>query len=61
MAWDIEFAPAAHRELEKLDKSVSDRILRFLHERVAKLDAPSAKSSEGLFASSGNIELAITA
>jgi mRNA interferase RelE/StbE len=40
MAWNIEFDPAARRELEKLDKSVSGRILRFLHERVAKLDDP---------------------
>jgi len=42
MAWNIEFDPAARRELEKLDKSVSDRILRFLRERVAKLDDPRA-------------------
>ncbi len=38
MAWNIEFDPAARRQLEKLDKSVSDRILRLLHERVARLD-----------------------
>jgi mRNA interferase RelE/StbE len=40
MAWKIEFDPAARRELEKLDKSVSDRILKFLHVRVATLDDP---------------------
>jgi len=40
MAWKIEFDPAARRELEKLDQSVSDRILKFLHERVAALDNP---------------------
>jgi len=40
MAWSIEFDPDARRELEKLDKSVSDRILKFLRERVAPLDDP---------------------
>jgi len=40
MAWKIEFDPAARRELEKLDKAVSDRILKFLHQRVAALDDP---------------------
>lgn len=40
MAWSIEFDPDARRELEKLDKSVSDRILKFLRERVAALDDP---------------------
>jgi mRNA interferase RelE/StbE len=39
MAWKIEFDPSARRELEKLDKPVSDRILKFLHKRVAALDA----------------------
>ncbi|MGA7219653.1 MAG: type II toxin-antitoxin system RelE/ParE family toxin [Candidatus Sulfotelmatobacter sp.] len=41
MAWQIEFDPGARRELEKLDKSISDRILQFLRERVAALDNPS--------------------
>jgi mRNA interferase RelE/StbE len=40
MAWKIEFDPTARRELEKLDKPVSDRILKFLHERVASLENP---------------------
>jgi mRNA interferase RelE/StbE len=40
MAWSIEFDPDARRELEKLDKSVSGRILKFLRERVAALDDP---------------------
>jgi mRNA interferase RelE/StbE len=40
MAWSIEFAPDARRELEKLDKPVYDRILKFLRERVAALDDP---------------------
>ena len=38
MAWKIEFDPGARRELEKLDNTISDRILRFLHERIATLD-----------------------
>jgi mRNA interferase RelE/StbE len=42
MAWSIEFDPDARRELEKLDKSVSYRILKFLRERVAPLDDPRA-------------------
>jgi mRNA interferase RelE/StbE len=40
MAWQIEFDPDARRELEKLDKPISDRILKFLRERVAALDNP---------------------
>ncbi len=40
MAWKIEFDRGARRELEKLDKTVSDRILRFLHERIETLDDP---------------------
>ena len=38
MAWKIEFDPAALKELSKLDKPVEKRILKFLRERVAKLD-----------------------
>jgi mRNA interferase RelE/StbE len=40
MAWKIEFERAALKELEKLDKPVEKRILKFLHERVGKLDDP---------------------
>ena len=40
MAWTIEFDPAARRELEKLDKAVSGRIVKFLYERLARLDDP---------------------
>ena len=40
MAWKIEFDPAALKELSKLDKPVEKRILKFLRERVAKLDDP---------------------
>jgi len=40
MGWNIEFEPDARRELEKLDKAISDRILKFLRERIARLDDP---------------------
>ena len=40
MAWRIEIDPAAQRELEKLDKTVARRILKFLYQRVGKLDDP---------------------
>ena len=40
MAWRIEFDPAALKELEKLDKPVEKRILKFLRERVQKLYDP---------------------
>jgi len=40
MAWKIEFDPAALKELKKFEKPVEKRILRFLRERVEKLDDP---------------------
>lgn len=40
MAWKIEFDPAASKELDKLDSIVAKRILRFLYDRVARLDDP---------------------
>jgi mRNA interferase RelE/StbE len=40
MAWKIEFSVAADRELSKLDAQHSKRILKFLHDRVGKLDDP---------------------
>jgi mRNA interferase RelE/StbE len=40
MAWKIEFERAAERELSKLDRQTSQRILKFLHERVAPLSDP---------------------
>ena len=40
MAWKIEFDPAAERELEKLDRPVAHRILKFLTERLAPSDNP---------------------
>ncbi len=40
MAWKIDVSPAADRELSKLDSHHAKRILKFLHERLAKLDDP---------------------
>lgn len=40
MAWRIEFAPGAVKELEKLDGQVARRILIFLHDRIAHLEDP---------------------
>ena len=40
MAWRIEFDPAARKELDKLDREVARRIVRFLAERLAPLDDP---------------------
>ncbi len=40
MAWKIDLAPTALKQLDKLDKPVAHRILKFLHERVQKLDDP---------------------
>ena len=40
MTWRIRFDPAAEKELKKLDRSESVRVLRFLSERVAGLEDP---------------------
>jgi len=40
MAYSVELAESADRELDKLDTQHRQRILKFLHERVAKLDDP---------------------
>ena len=40
MAWKVEIARTALKQLEKLDKLISRRILKFLHERVASLEDP---------------------
>ncbi|QBB68901.1 type II toxin-antitoxin system RelE/ParE family toxin (plasmid) [Pseudolysobacter antarcticus] len=40
MAWRIRFDPAAQKELSKLGHESAKRILKFLHERVVKLDDP---------------------
>ncbi|EUB95275.1 addiction module toxin, RelE/StbE family [Rhizobium sp. CF080] len=40
MAWTIELQRDAQRELAKLGHESARRVLRFLHERVAKLEDP---------------------
>jgi mRNA interferase RelE/StbE len=40
VAWKVELSEAAAREIDKLDPSAARRILKFLQERVAKLDDP---------------------
>jgi mRNA interferase RelE/StbE len=40
MAWKIELSQEADRQLDKLDPQVARRILKFLHERVARLYNP---------------------
>ncbi|MGD0792217.1 MAG: type II toxin-antitoxin system RelE/ParE family toxin [Terriglobales bacterium] len=40
MAWKIKLSPTALKQLDKLDKPVEQRILKFLHQRVEKLDDP---------------------
>lgn len=40
MAWRVELAESADRELSKHDPQQQKRILKFLHDRVAKLDNP---------------------
>lgn len=40
MAWRVELAESAARELAKLDPQHRKRIVKFLHERVAKLENP---------------------
>ena len=40
MGWLIEFDPNTERDFKALDKPERKRIMRFLHERVAKLEDP---------------------
>ena len=40
MAWSIEFEKEAEKELKKLDKQVSRRIVKFLRARVAVAENP---------------------
>ena len=40
MAWQIEFDPAAVKELARLDKQIARRIVQFLRERIAPLTDP---------------------
>ncbi|WP_240761635.1 type II toxin-antitoxin system RelE family toxin [Nitrosococcus wardiae] len=40
MAWRIELSGLAQKNLHGLDKQIAERILRFLNDRIAKLDDP---------------------
>ena len=40
MAFEIEFDPDAVKDLRKLDRSVQQRLVGFLKERVASLENP---------------------
>lgn len=40
MAYNVELSESAERELGKLDAPQAKRILKFLHQRVAKRDDP---------------------
>ena len=42
MAWQIEFAESAVRQLSGLDKATAKRIVRFLQGRIASSDNPRA-------------------
>jgi mRNA interferase RelE/StbE len=40
LVWQIEFDPAAKKELGKLDPQIANRILQFLKSRLAKYKDP---------------------
>ena len=40
MAWKIEVLPEAAKELKKLDRAVTARIIKTLEQRIAVLDDP---------------------
>jgi mRNA interferase RelE/StbE len=40
MAWKIEVSESAERDLARLDPQQTKRILKFLRDRIAKLDDP---------------------
>jgi mRNA interferase RelE/StbE len=42
LAWSIEFEKEAEKELKKLDKQISRRIVKFLRTRVAVAENPRA-------------------
>jgi mRNA interferase RelE/StbE len=40
MAWTLEFLRSAVQDLDHIDRSVATRILRFLNDRLLKLEDP---------------------
>ena len=49
MTWQIEFTAMATKQFSKLDKSVKERIINFLENRLAIMDNPkqSGKALQG--------------
>jgi mRNA interferase RelE/StbE len=45
MAWTIELTPEAVRDLDKLDKQHARRVLKFIHQRLSKLQDPRSSGS----------------
>jgi mRNA interferase RelE/StbE len=43
LAWKIQFDPRALKELEKLDGSAQQRILKFLNQQISPAKDPRAK------------------
>ena len=42
MAWKVELSSQAQKDLDQLDPQIARRILKFLSDRVARLDDPRA-------------------
>ncbi|MHB8282805.1 MAG: type II toxin-antitoxin system RelE family toxin [bacterium] len=40
MIWQIKFSETAVKQLKKIDKNMSKRIIDFFRERIAKTDNP---------------------
>lgn len=40
MAWTIRLLESARRDLKKIDRKASDRIVSFLYKRLSSLDSP---------------------
>lgn len=47
MAWKIEFAKSAAKQLKKIDKPVAVRILKFLNEKIKKDPRSHGKALQG--------------
>jgi len=63
MAYRVELAESADRELRKLDAQPRKRILKFLQQRLAKLDNPRSSGAAlrgSDLSSSGNTVWAIS-
>lgn len=46
MAWTVELAKSAEKDLDRLDRRQAERILVFLRDRVAKADDPRASGKQ---------------